>query len=237
MREVRLDTDRRTLWRAQRIAKALRKEWRRTRPPWRGWGEPFNGQIRRTRTVAELIGRFEPDTLIETGTYFGFTSRYLASYGLPVYTVELDPGIRLFAKRTLRGRPNVTLVHGDSATALGWIASASGIRRPLLYLDAHSPRGLPLEAELNTVLDRWPDFVLLIDDFKVPGDPDYLFWTFECEALAIETLRLADDVLAAFPAAPASSETGARRGTVYLGRGDGADAIEALIARDLLVAS
>ncbi len=232
MREVHLDTDQdRRLWRAKRVARAaIVNAWAKRRPIWRGWGEPFNGQHKRSLVVRELIGRFDPDTLIETGTHFGFTTRHLASYGPPVYTVELDPGIRLLAKRRLRGRPNVTMVQGDSSTALAWIASGARIQRPFLYLDAHSPAGLPLRAELRTVLDRWPDFVLLIDDFKIPGDPGYGYWTFEGAALSIETLSLPDDVVAAFPSAPASSETGARKGTAYLGRGDGARAIAELVA-------
>ncbi len=236
MREVRLDTDRRrTLWRAKRIAKAtVVNAWAKRRPLWRGWGEPFNGQHQRARAVRELIERFAPDTLIETGTHFGFTARHLASYGLPLYTVELDPGIRMLARRRLRGRPNVTLVHGDSSRALAWIASSSRIRRPFLYLDAHSPAGLPLESELRTVVDRWADFALLIDDFKVPGDSGYGYWTFEGVPLSIAALSLPEDVIAAFPGAPGASETGSRKGAIYLGRAGGREAISELVSSGVL---
>ena len=204
--------------------------YRRRRPTWRGWGGAFNGQHHRTRAAGELIERFEPDALIETGTYHGFTARHLASYGLPVFTVELDPGIRRIARRALQGRDNVTLLHGDSGAALEWIARGGEVERPFLYLDAHSPVVNPLDAELDTVINRWASFVLLIDDFKVPNDPGYEYWTFKGSPLALEQLSLPPAVRAAFPAVPGTQESGARRGTVYLGQGDGARVIDELVA-------
>ncbi len=204
--------------------------YRRRRPTWRGWGGAFNGQHHRTRAAGELIERFEPDALIETGTYHGFTARHLASYGLPVFTVELDPGIRRIARRALQGRDNVTLLHGDSGAALEWIARGGEVERPFLYLDAHSPVVNPLDAELDTVINRWASFVLLIDDFKVPNDPGYEYWTFKGSPLALEDLSLPPAVHAAFPAVPGTQESGARRGTVYLGQGDGARVIDELVA-------
>ena len=208
-------------------------------PTWRGWGAPFNGQYHRTRVAAELIAHFGPDALIETGTFYGFTTRHLASYGLPVFTVELDPGMRRIARRALRGRENVTLLHGDSSAALTWIARELEVEveRPFLYLDAHSPVVNPLDAELATVVDRWASFVLMIDDFKVPGDPGYEYWTFKGRDLALEELSLPAAVRAAFPAVPGTSESGARRGTLYLGQGDGADVIEELVAAGTLASA
>ena len=203
-------------------------------PLWRGWGEPFNGQQHRTRAVGELVERFAPDALIETGTHLGFTTRYLAKLGRPVYTVELDPGMQLLARRALREHSNVTLIRGDSSTALSWLAGEGEIERPLLYLDAHSPSGLPLDRELQAILGRWHDLVLLIDDFKVPHDSDYEHWTFRGEPLALEMLTLPDGVTAAFPGIPGSQETGSRKGAVYLGRGEGARAISDLTSAGLL---
>ena len=239
MQEIRLDSNEsRRLWRAERIINAVRLSARGRRSPiWRGWGEPFNGQYQRMRAIQQLVDRFQPDAFVETGTHFGFTTRHLASYGVPVFTVELDPGIRLFAKRRLRDRPNVTLIHGNSNVALEWLASGAAIHRPLLYLDAHAPGELPLAAELETILARWQDFALVIDDFKVDTDPGYEYWSFQGTPLALETLKLPDDVVAAFPGPPASSETGSRRGAVYVGRGDGAVAISELAAIGLLTLS
>ena len=41
------------------------------------------------RAVRALINEFEPDALIETGTFIGSTTRFFAGNGVPVYTVEL----------------------------------------------------------------------------------------------------------------------------------------------------
>ena len=236
MRDVRLDG--RPTRGPSYLKSLLKAELRRRRQPtWRGWGAPFNGQHHRAKTAAELIDRFGPDALIETGTYYGFTARHLASYGLPVFTVERDPGIRLIARRALRGRPNVTVVHGDSRAALTWIAGELAVERPFLYLDAHSPVVNPLDAELATAINRWASFVLMIDDFKVPGDPGYEYWTFKGRDLALEELSLPAAVRAAFPAVPGTSESGARRGTLYLGQGDGADVIAGLVAAGTLASA
>ena len=230
MREVRLQSARRgALWGAHRGAKALAvNAWAKRRPLWRGWGEAFNGQRYRARAIDRLIAEFEPDTLIETGTHHGFTTRHLATQGLPVFTIELDPGHKILARRRLRGLSNVTLVHGDSAEALAWIATAPRVRRPMLYLDAHSDSDLPLDDELRVSFAAWPDLAVVIDDFRVDGDPSYRHWTYRGTPLALEHLSLPDDVLAAFPAEPGSSETGSQKGAVYIGRGEGSRAIARL---------
>ncbi len=206
------------------------------RPWWPGFGEPFNGQAERTATIGELVAGFQPAACIETGTFYGFTAARLAQLGVPVYTVERDPGLRAVSRlRLLRSRGRVRVLGGDSASVLPKLAADPRIRNPFVYLDAHWGDGPPLVAEVETVLTAWPDCVIVVDDFLVPHDSAYGYDTYAGTALSLDMLSLPHDVLAGYPSLPAERETGARRGTLYLGQGRGAGVMEGLIDSGRLV--
>lgn len=192
-------------------------------PPWEGFGEPLNGQAIRRRTFEHLVGRFCPDALVETGTFLGFTTHYLADQGVPVYTVEHSPGYFHLSRASLRGLGNVRMILGDSAAALRALSRQRPFERPLLYLDAHWTERLPLAEELECIGQTWEEALVMIDDFRVPGQPGYGFDTYGGTALELERFDL-DGALAAFPSAPPEQETGGRRGTAYLARGPEAQA-------------
>ena len=234
---IRLDrpTLRQRLREPYRAARALgfRERWRRS-PRWKGFGEPFNGQSARRRTVDVLCRAFSPDACIETGTFFGFTARYLATYGVPVYTVELNTAFYHLSKLYLRDLADVTLMCGDSAAAVRLLATRPGITRPLVYLDAHWGE-LPLHAELDSVFANWRDALVAIDDFCVPHEPGYAYDIYDGTPLSLEQLEIADGTTIAYPATRPTEETGLRRGAVYLGRGADAEAAIELAAGEGLL--
>ena len=196
-------------------------------PPWDGFGQPFNGQSARQRTVDFLLRAFSPDTCIETGTFFGWTARQLASYGVPLYTVEVGPVCYRVAKRHLRRLPNVTLICGDSAVVMRELTGRPEIRRPFLYLDAHWQEQVPLFDEVRSVFSRWKDALVAIDDFHVPNDPGYGYDIYDGVPFSLEEFEIPDGTRVAYPAIAAREETGARRGCVFLGiGGDARAAIE-----------
>ena len=197
--------------------------------PWPGYGEPFNGQAERTAIILELVRAFAPDASIETGTFFGVTAAQMAEFSPRVYTIERDPGLYNIARLRLRSKRNVIPLRGDSAIVLPQLAAAGLIKRPFIYLDAHWGAGLPLATEVDTSLRTWPDFLIVVDDFLVPHDSGYGYDIYDGQALCLERLSLGEEVATAFPSLPARQETGARRGTVYLGRGRGADLVAGLI--------
>jgi len=57
----------------------------------RAWGGPMNGQRWRCLMFAELVHKIEPKAIVETGTYLGTTTEWLAAFQLPVFTCEADP--------------------------------------------------------------------------------------------------------------------------------------------------
>jgi len=91
------------------------------------------------------------------------------------------------------------------------------------YLDAHWYDDLPLAQELDIIERGWRQFVVMIDDFRVPGDEGYRYDAYGPErTLAIEYLA---DILrsrnleAFFPTASSAEETGPKRGCVVITRG------------------
>jgi len=187
-------------------------------PPWPAFGEPLNGQALRAAAIERLLGHFEPDGIVETGTLLGFTTGYLAGYGVPVVTAETDSVFHRSARRRLRALGNVEALRMDSRSAIRRVRDEDRFKRPLFYLDAHWGSDLPLAGELAEIVEAWSDAVVVIDDFLVPGDR-YRYDVYAGEPLALSTLP-AIDALTAYPAQPAEEETGARRGTLYLGLGD-----------------
>jgi hypothetical protein len=180
----------------------------------------MNGQRARCLLVAELIRKLEPRAIVETGSYLGTTTEWLAAFQLPVHSCEANSESFGFAEARLAGIGNVTLIRGDSRTALRGVLDGPlrGVREEpiLLYLDAHSNADLPLREEVEIVFERCPRAVLLIDDFEVPEDPGYgyddygpgavLKGDYLGEAVRSFSLELR------YPTTPAAEETGARRG-------------------------
>jgi hypothetical protein len=204
-----------------RVAGALLRlaDWRLNAPPWPGFPQPYAGQWARRAAIAELVASFEPDAIVETGTFLGLSTKHLACYGVPVYSIEIEPRYYHLAKLNLRRRTNVNLLCGRSVDALGLLGSDGGIQRPLAYLDAHWLKELPLKEEVDRLLSQWDEVVVVIDDCRVPDDDGYGYDVYDGVAISLPLLDIGRDVGAAYPAVPAREEGGARRGTLYLAHG------------------
>lgn len=205
------------------------------RPPREGFGEPLNGQLARRKTIDALVRTFSPKSVIETGTYMGSTTRYFAAVGVDTYTVEVNPRYQYVSRIRLRKLDNVTLICGDSGTALRFLARLGDLERPLAYLDAHWQDRLPLREEVDCLIANWDEFLVIIDDFLVPDDQGYGYDIYNGTPLSIEMLDLPEGVMVAYPSARATNETGARRGSAFLGSGEaGCRALEVAEGNGLL---
>jgi predicted O-methyltransferase YrrM len=220
----------------EQILSNLRRQKLLRTKPWKGFGEPLNGQVGRRRAVDFLVDDFSPETMVETGTFLGFTTRYLAAFGLPTYTVEISRRYRYAAKSAVANLHNVTMFWGDSAAALQVLAAEQKLVRPLAYLDAHWEEEVPLAAEVECLLSNCEEALIIVDDFYVPTDPGYAYDIYAGVPLSLEKLPLPDGVAIAYPALAAVEETGARRGTLYLAHGtDALGVLTAAERRGLLV--
>ena len=186
----------------------------------RSWGGPFNGQRYRCLLVADLIRWLSPKAIVETGTYRGSTTEWLAAFQVPVFSCELSQEHYAFARSRLAACKNVMLFKGDSRSALktilrGHIDEKNG--QPILvYLDAHWNDDLPLLEEIDYVYGRCPSSAVVIDDFEVGDDAGYGYDDYGGgKALTLEYLRPVlqkYDLSACYPATPSGPETGARGG-------------------------
>lgn len=196
------------------------------RHPERGnrWGGPFNGQRVRAALFRSLIAKLRPCAIIETGTYQGTTTKFMAHTGLPIFTVESHPYNYGFSRARLLRHSRVTVRRGDSREFLRELFSGSfqkfTSKTIFAYLDAHWERDLPLADEIDLVFSHCPAAVIMIDDFRVPFDGGYGYDDYGVGKALIQTYiepAIVNHGLQAFyPSAPASEETGMRRGCVVL---------------------
>jgi predicted O-methyltransferase YrrM len=184
---------------------------------------PLNGQVRRQQAIRQLVAAIPFDEVVETGTFRGASTEFFAALtGLPVYSAEGNPRFFEFARRRLAGWPSVHVDLADSRTMLRRLSQRVDIdeKTALFYLDAHNwDKDLPLREEVTIVARGWRRAVVVIDDFRVPDDPGYAFDDYgpgkRLDASYLPMEDLAGWELL-YPAAPAMTETGRRRGSVVL---------------------
>ncbi len=127
-----------------------------------------------------IIGAF-----IETGTNVGSTARYVCTEypGVPVYSCEPSADAYAVAQRTLAGFPKSHLYQLPSPDFLhhlyGDRPELAGSTN-LFYLDAHGfGFEWPLKDEVAFITGKNPCGLILIDDFEVPGEPQFGFCEYD----------------------------------------------------------
>jgi hypothetical protein len=201
------------------------------------WGGPFNGQAYRCLLFAALVERLRPAAIVETGTYLGTTTEWMAAFQVPVFTCESSEENFGFARTRLSAVRNVTVALCDSREFLRGLLEDGALNARdetvIFYLDAHWHADLPLAAEIDLIFGLCPRASILIDDFAVPEDPGYGFDSYGPD-LALNAFYIGAAVrnhgLATFyPSTPSSTETGMRRGCVVLCKdGGGAEILRGI---------
>ena len=183
---------------------------------------PFNGQIVRTLRMNQIITLFNPDLIIETGSYVGTTTELLARIApMIIYSIERSDEYFEITKIRLEKKglgQVVKLICGDSAVEIRKILDErqKDENRVVAYLDAHWENELPLREELLALMGSNTEFVAVIDDFKVQEDLGYGFDLFEGEPINEQIKAELKNLEVWVPSTPAYTETGARRGTGYV---------------------
>ncbi len=203
-----------------------------------GFYGPFNGQRKRIAIVEAIIAGGDFGGAIETGTYRGNTTKFLADRFPHVVSIEINPRYAAFARLRLRTRKNLKIVEGDSVAQLPAILRQQQAGRPIfLYLDAHWGGNLPLVDELRILEDSALDYAAAIDDFLVPGDDGYGYDTGKgFGAIGPEVVFKAVPRLRRLwvPAAPSETEAGSMRGTGFVASPAMEPLLEALARTNLL---
>jgi hypothetical protein len=184
------------------------------------FGFAMNGQTARLEAVREIFYGCGIQSILETGTFRGTTTEWLAGFGVPVMTIESHAPTFEFAVRRLRHLGNVSVRPGSSCDILpDYLQSVGRATSTMIYLDAHWEGHLPLAEELSAICRFLDRFVVIVDDFEVPGDPGYTFDDYGSgKTLNADYLdRCAGRGLARFyPSVPSREETGVRRGWIVL---------------------
>lgn len=138
----------------------------------------FNSQKGRKRIFNDLLNKYNFSAILETGTYLGDTSGYIAETSkLPVFTCEINPTLYALAKMRLKGFSSIYLYNLDSRAFLRNLSNKPEIVRNecFIYLDAHWDKNLPLRGEVSIIASFWEKFIIMIDDFQVPHDEGYIY--------------------------------------------------------------
>jgi predicted O-methyltransferase YrrM len=182
----------------------------------------FNDQSFRKEIFQELIAAFSFKSIIETGTFVGDTTGYMAeTSGVPVYSVEANKHFYLLAKHRLANTESINIELADSRDFIEKLGK-SNIAKELtfFYLDAHWDDDVPLRPEIELIAGYWKEFVVMIDDFQVPGDNGYGYDNYGRNAiLSLDYIRdiiVKNRLTAFFPQMASNNETGAKRGCVIL---------------------
>ncbi len=86
---------------------------------WKLRGEPRRiPHIVKQRAVLQYAPAFGLTTLVETGTYYGEMIAAVAPRFRRIYSIEIDPQLARLARERFRQLPHVTILEGDSQTAV-----------------------------------------------------------------------------------------------------------------------
>jgi hypothetical protein len=182
----------------------------------------FNGQAGRKRVFEEICRAFVFDVIVETGTYLGNTTAYMAeTSGVRVITCEVDKRFYTVSKTRLSDFDNIQFYLGDSRGFLiNLVDDGMGNKTTFFYLDAHWYADLPLQEEIDLIAANWNRFCIMIDDFRVPGDEGYGYDSYgpgkSLELDLIQNSIARGSLGTFFPATPSSNENGSRRGCIVL---------------------
>lgn len=127
--------------------------------------------------------------IIETGTYYGWSTKKLCELNLKVDTIEINESFFRSAKKSLEGL-NIGLYLGDSVKVLNEIIQ-EGEKDLLIFIDSHWGE-LPLLEELKVIENKKIEPVILIHDFFVPdenGNAKFGFDTYKDVKLCIEYIQ------------------------------------------------
>jgi cephalosporin hydroxylase len=183
--------------------------------------KPFNGQVRRIQNICLITSAFKPDFCIETGTYLGTTTTFLAGLSnSKTFTFEINSKSASQAKkRFVNNYPclDIDLITGNSAVELPKILqNLHRNKKIFVYLDSHWVHEVPTAQEIN-ILNAWgKNWIAVIDDFKIDHDPGYGFDAYDQVEVGPEVVPRINGLEVWVPKEKSKFETGARRGTGYI---------------------
>lgn len=184
--------------------------------------QPFNGQARRMAVIWEIARTFKPTVGVETGTFMGSSTPYLATMVEgEMFTIEIDkPTFNLATERFEKNghQKNINLILGDSVHQIKKILNGLNPNedRVLAYLDAHWYDAIPTTEEIEALIHWGGSWIAVIDDFKIESDSGYRFDSYGEVEIGKDVLPSNKNLRLFVPSISSEYETGRRKGTGYV---------------------
>ena len=201
----------------------------------------MNHDFVRASIILKVLRQLGVDAFIETGSHMGRTCFLIAAQtDLSIFSCEVNRHYFRIAQWFLKWfGARVHLSNVDSVEFLDRLLGHNQFRQPLFYLDAHWYSRLPLVEDLGRILSSVESFIIVIDDFRVPGDAHFGFDRYGDTALDWNLIEqmLRDsgrETVAYVPAYPSSIEVGDTRGWILLASKNNEAAITQTVPNDLL---
>lgn len=132
----------------------------------------FNTDYKLAERFIFMKSKYGIKTAIETGTYHGDTTSWLAENFETVYTVEYDKRYLDVAQSKISQYDNIKSYLGSSTDYLGkFLEECKDNGEIIIFLDAHWYAN-PVLQELERIKESGLKPIIAIHDFKVPGRPD-----------------------------------------------------------------
>jgi hypothetical protein len=135
----------------------------------------FHGNIVLHRFVENLILNYGINCFVETGTHLAHTTEDMALCfpHLSMFTCEIDDNYFIQSEKKLKPYSNVTISKESSEKFINVLINNKFLQdTPLFFLDAHWNDYWPLKDEVQ-LISQLKRFVILIDDFLVPNQPQF----------------------------------------------------------------
>lgn len=170
--------------------------------------------------LKKLCEKFNVNTIIETGTYHGGSTRRLATLAPKVFTIESKKENFDYSRNSLTGISNVHCIFGNSSVMLpGLLHGMNAKDSFLFFLDAHWEAHNPLIDELKAIAAKGLKPLIFIHDFKNPQHPDFGYdsyagqdYDFNWIKAAVELIYGADGYAYHYN----EKASGAKRGVIYI---------------------
>ncbi|MFX0063170.1 MAG: hypothetical protein ACFFC7_13415 [Candidatus Hermodarchaeota archaeon] len=153
--------------------------------------DPFHLDPKFQNLILELINLPCSD-FVETGTFLGASTSFVAqrARSLKIFTCEINKDLYRIAKNKLESYKNVNICHCSSEKYILRLLKQKKLGNlPLFFLDAHWGSYWPLLDELKLIIESRISAIILIDDFKVPGRPDFHFDRYSNKICGFETIK------------------------------------------------
>jgi predicted O-methyltransferase YrrM len=139
---------------------------------------PFHNDTKLQQLILSSIRFFNVQTFLETGTFRGDSTIWLSEEmpDLNIVSVELE---QFFYKHALKrvsrlqNQNRIRLINKDSSIAVKECFKTGILKEPTMFwLDAHWNEYWPLVDEITEIVRSARSSIILIDDFKVPFNPE-----------------------------------------------------------------